>query len=59
MLYLYCCIFIIKKHGAKAFDKLDVKMCRDNPGIWSHTNVAGYKTDVFPQEELVEMLVGL
>src|SRR5690554_5913374 len=50
---------LIKKQGTKAFDKLDVGMCRDNPGIWSHTNVAGYKTDVFPQEELVEMFVGL
>ena len=50
---------LIKKHGSKAFDKLDVGMCIDNPGIWSHTNVAGYKTDVYPQEELVEMLVGL
>lgn len=50
---------LIKKHGSKAFDKLDVAMCRDNPGVWSHTNVARYKTDVFPQEELVEMLVGL
>jgi hypothetical protein len=50
---------LIKKQGVKAFDKLDIGMCRDNPGVWSHTNVAGYKTDVFPQEELVEMLVGL
>jgi N-acetyl-anhydromuramyl-L-alanine amidase AmpD len=50
---------LIKKQGSKAFDKLDVSMCRDNPGIWSHTNVVGYKTDVIPQVELVEMLMGL
>lgn len=47
---------LIKKHGSKAFDKLDIGMCRDNPGIWSHTNVASNKTDVYPQEELIEML---
>lgn len=50
---------LIKKHGTNAFDKLDVQMCINNPGIWSHTNVIGHKYDVSPQEELIEMLLCL
>lgn len=50
---------LIRKEGIKAFDKVDVKMCIDTPGLWSHANVDKWKLDISPQEELVEMLLGL
>lgn len=34
-------------------------MCLNTPGVWSHGNVNSLKDDVVPQEELVEMLLGL
>ena len=39
---------LYKKIGINAFDKIDIKLCRSNPGIWSHSNVAIEKWDVNP-----------
>jgi len=50
---------LIRKKGTKAFDMVGTKMCENSPGIWSHANVNKWKVDVAPQEELVEMLLGL
>ena len=50
---------LIKKKGVDAFDVFDVKMCESTPGLWSHTNVRKDKVDMFPQQELVDMLLSL
>ncbi len=52
---------LIRQKGADAFDVYDVGMCERQRGIWSHTNVrkAGDKQDMFPQQELIDMLLSL
>lgn len=50
---------LIKEKGAKAFDVCSVSMCQDTKGLWSHTNCRSTKVDMFPQEELIEMLLSL
>ena len=50
---------LIKEKGAKAFDVCSVSMCQDTKGLWSHTNCRTTKVDMFPQEELIEMLLSL
>lgn len=51
---------LIKQIGPfAAFDKCDVAMCEQNPGTWCHTNVVRGKIDLFPQPEVVEMLLNL
>jgi hypothetical protein len=50
---------LIRQHGADAFDVVDRTLCERTPGIWSHTNVRTDKTDLFPQPELMDMLVSL
>jgi len=50
---------LIKKKGVDAFDVFDVKLCESNPGLWSHTNVRKDKLDLFPQQELIDMLLSL
>jgi Putative peptidoglycan binding domain/N-acetylmuramoyl-L-alanine amidase len=50
----------IKKLGVhEAFDLVDVALCTRTPGMWLHTNVQKGKVDLFPQEELVDMLLSL
>jgi len=49
----------IKLHGVAAFDKVDVALCNRTPGMWLHTNVQAGKVDLFPQENLIEMLLSL
>jgi hypothetical protein len=50
---------LIKQKGADAFDVFDIKMCEKTPGLWSHTNVRRDKVDMFPQQELIDMLLSL
>jgi hypothetical protein len=51
---------LIKLAGAdKAFDTCDESMCTKTKGLWNHTNVQKGKVDMFPQPELVDMLVSL
>lgn len=49
----------IRQSGADAFDIFDPKMCEDRPGLWTHTNVRKDKVDMFPQQELIDMLLSL
>jgi hypothetical protein len=51
---------LIKTKGANAaFDLVDIPLCERTPGMWMHTNVQAGKVDLFPQENLVEMLLSL
>jgi peptidoglycan hydrolase-like protein with peptidoglycan-binding domain len=50
---------LIKQRGVDAFDVFDIKMCERTPGLWSHTNVRRDKVDMFPQQELIDMLLSL
>jgi hypothetical protein len=51
---------LIKEKGAhEAFDFFDIKYVTNNPGLWNHTNVRKDKFDMFPQQELVDMLLSL
>jgi hypothetical protein len=50
---------LIKQKGADAFDFFDVSFVTKNPGLWSHTNVRKDKVDMFPQQELIDMLLSL
>lgn len=53
-------IELIKKEGEfKAFDTMDVAMCERTKGMWTHTNVLRGKVDMFPQAELVAMLLSI
>lgn len=50
---------IQKVGGHKAFDTCDVNMCAATKGLWLHTNVVLGKVDLFPQPEVVDMLLSL
>lgn len=50
---------LIKQKGADAFDFFDIAHVTKNPGLWNHTNVRKDKTDMFPQQELIDMLLSL
>jgi hypothetical protein len=53
-------IELIKSKGALyAFDFFDVAHVTKTPGLWNHTNVRKDKTDMFPQPELIDMLLSL
>lgn len=50
---------MIRQKGADAFDFFDPKFVEANKGLWSHTNVRKDKVDMFPQQELIDMLLSL
>jgi hypothetical protein len=50
---------LIHSKGADAFDHYDPYKVQMNRGIWSHTNVRKDKVDMFPQQELIDMLLSL
>jgi len=50
---------LIKQRGADAFDFMDIRFVERNPGLWSHTSVRKDKVDMFPQQELIDMLLSL
>ena len=50
---------LIRDKGADAFDVCNVEMCNNTRGLWSHTNVRTTKFDMFPQDELLDMLLSL
>ena len=53
-------IELIKKEGEfVAFNRTDVALCERTKGMWNHTNVMRGKVDMFPQPELVQMLLSL
>jgi hypothetical protein len=49
----------IKLNGIAAFDKVDIPLCNNTPGMWLHTNVQAGKVDLFPQPELIDMLLSI
>jgi len=50
---------LIKKHGAKAFEFNEDAYYGKVKGLWTHTNTRKDKFDMFPQPELLDMLVSL
>jgi len=51
---------VIKKHGvAKGFDFNEDAYYGRIKGLWTHTNTRKDKFDMFPQQELVDMLLSL
>jgi hypothetical protein len=50
---------LVRDKGAEAFDKCSVSMCTETKGLWSHTNCRTTKFDMFPQQELMDMLTSL
>ena len=50
---------LIKTKGVGAFDFFDIDYVTKNPGLWNHTNVRRDKTDMFPQQELIDMLLSI
>ena len=50
---------LIKEKGAKAFDFNPDAYYGKVKGTWTHTNTRKDKFDMFPQEELLEMLINL
>ncbi len=51
---------LIRKRGAhEAFNFMDIRFVEQNPGLWNHTNVRRDKFDMFPQQELIDMLLSL
>lgn len=50
---------LIRQKGVDAFDVFDLGLCERTPGLWGHTNVRKDKVDMFPQEELIDMLLSL
>jgi hypothetical protein len=49
----------VKAKGADGFDVLDLDRANKVPGMYSHTNVIRGKVDMFPQSELMDMLLSL
>ena len=52
-------IELIHKKGADAFDHFDLPLVEKTRGLWTHTNVRKDKVDLFPQPELIDMLLSL
>jgi hypothetical protein len=50
---------LIREKGISAFNIVDREMCRKTKGLWSHTNFTRTKFDIFPQEEMIDMLLSL
>jgi hypothetical protein len=50
---------LIKQKGAKAFDFNEDAYYGKVKGLWTHTNTRKDKFDMFPQQELLDMLVEL
>lgn len=48
----------LSKVGRNAFE-LDIDAVKGSPGLWSHTNVRKDKLDIFPQKEIIEMIISL
>ena len=49
----------IKKNGAKGFEFNDNAYYGRVKGMWTHTNTRKDKVDMFPQQELIDMLLSL
>ena len=51
--------FIRDRGVHAAFDYCDVDYVSKHPGLWTHANVSKTKTDMFPQQELVDMFLSI
>jgi hypothetical protein len=50
---------LVKEKGAAAFEwNVDAYYGRIK-GLWTHSNTNKYKSDMFPQQELLDMLMSL
>lgn len=49
----------VKAKGADGFNVLDLSRAEKVPGMYSHSNVLRGKVDMFPQQELIDMLLSL
>ena len=50
---------LVKQHGAKAFEFNEDAYYGRVKGVWTHTNTRKDKVDMFPQQELMDMLASL
>ena len=50
---------LVKEHGADAFEFNEDAYYGKVKGLWTHTNTRKDKVDMFPQQELMDMLVSL
>ena len=50
---------LIHTMGEDAFSHYNVSLVEKTPGLWNHTNVRRDKVDMFPQQELIDMLLSL
>jgi len=50
---------LIKKNGVDAFEFNEDAYYGRVKGLWTHTNTRKDKTDMFPQQELIDMLLSL
>jgi hypothetical protein len=50
---------LIRSRGVGAFDVVDTGLVGRTPGLWNHTNVRRDKFDLFPQQEIIDMLLSL
>ena len=50
---------LIKKNGAAAFEFNEDAYYGKVKGLWTHTNTRKDKVDMFPQQELMDMLISL
>ena len=50
---------LIKEKGAEAFEWNEDAYYGKVKGLWTHTNTRKDKVDMFPQQELMDMLVSL
>jgi hypothetical protein len=49
----------IKKNGADGFEFNEQAFYGKRKGMWTHTNTRKDKVDMFPQQELLDMLLSL
>jgi len=50
---------LVKEKGAEAFEWNADAYYGKVKGLWTHTNTRKDKVDMFPQPELIDMLLGL
>jgi len=50
---------IHKLGGHAALDLICPDLAKRTKGMWSHTNITSQKVDIFPQQEIIDMLVSL
>lgn len=50
---------LVKEHGADAFEFNEDAYYGKVKGLWTHTNTRKDKVDMFPQQELMDMLMSL